>query len=407
MKTKAIQVVSLLSLLSFHAIAADTISLKSSMGDQIVSTLQYGKSIPQSGNLNRHSVSLNSALPAGEIITFSEEGAQQSSRQYYFQVGDAELKNGVEFSTTSLNAVIRISPVAVKGVAPLSKTLLRVFKGNQEYSDTRGLNSLVSSDSLNRNGARFVEGTVAFKMDPSLGFGNFKLQSSDAKGSYILYVYEPNSEWVLNAKTGRSNYLAGDVLSLETQMNRGADAQVFTKLSGFVTSPAGDSIDLSFTSRKGLSNGKLTLPILNTMPRGLWEAHLFTASEVDGVTVYRDLRTAFAVSFATAKLSGDVQLNPAGNLLMGLDIASEGRYQLSGVLYGTDMRGKLGVVARLDSANWFAAGAASMELKLGLYDNRAFNHPYEVRYLQLKDQSRLGVLETRQRALSIPAIKSK
>ena len=132
--------------------------------------------------------------------------------------------------------------------------------------------------------------------------------------------------------------------------------------------------------------------------QGLWELQVF--AQADGVL--RDGKVAFAVARPTARFSGQAAPDPASRqVALPLQVAAAGRYEARGTLYATGRDGQLRPVAQGHAAAWFdGPGAGQLVLP---FDQAAlpagFGAPYELRDLQLQDQSRMAPIESRALAL--------
>ena len=84
-----------------------------------------------------------------------------------------------------------------------------------------------------------------------------------------------------------------------------------------------------------------------------------------------------------------------------LQVAAAGRYEARGTLYATARDGRMKPVAQAHAAGWFdGPGAGQLVLPFGEAALPAgFGAPYELRDLQLQDQSRMAPIESRALAL--------
>ncbi|MDQ3206235.1 MAG: DUF4785 family protein, partial [Pseudomonadota bacterium] len=132
---------------------------------------------------------------------------------------------------------------------------------------------------------------------------------------------------------------------------------------------------------------------------GLWEVQVFAG---DG-TVQRDARTALAVAQPTARLRGAYRFDPFElSFALPLEVGSPGRYEARGTLYATGPGRTLQPVAVAHSAQWATPGQAELQL---VFDRAhlpsGFTAPFELRDLELNDQSRHAPIERRERAVRI------
>ena len=234
-------------------------------------------------------------------------------------------------------------------------------------------------------------------LDPSTGQGRFDLQLDGASGRYVVHVFEPNSDLVLKAQSERSRLLAGDRIEVAASLQRGKSAMAGGVVQAQLVSPSGQSWPM--TVRNGKATGQLPLDADPTP--GLWEVQLFAGAASKDGPVQRDARTAIEVSRPTARLGGGYAFDPgAVSFSLPVQVAAEGRYEVRGVLYATGPRGAMQPVAQAHSANWLPAGQRKLDLAFGRANvPMGYGAPFELRFLELKDQTRLGTLETREVAL--------
>ena len=86
---------------------------------------------------------------------------------------------------------------------------------------------------------------------------------------------------------------------------------------------------------------------------------------------------------------------------LGLETAAAGRYEVRGTLFGTGADGALVPVAVAHSAAPMASGRGELELAFPADLLTGVSAPFEVRDLQLTDQTRMGVLHRQAGALVV------
>ncbi len=314
---------------------------------------------------------------------------EAESREYWMTVDGAALARGVDVSTTAPGALIRVSPA--RGARAMAPAALRVSQGGRAVK----LQSLADSTQLQAAGMPVGAGTSIVKLDA--GAGRYRLQADDARGDYVVHVYEPQSDVVLRARPDRQQVLAGGRMQVAVDMERGG-RPVQGKAQALLVSPDGSSTPVAVRGgRDGRGIARFTLPGASGTAGGLWELQVFAN---DG-EVARDARTAFAVAAPTARLTGDVEADP-GRLRVSLpiEVASTGRFEVRGTLYATAADGAMAPVSQAHAANWFEAG----ERRLTLAFDRAhlpkgYGRPFELRQLELHDQTRMAPIESREYAL--------
>lgn len=331
---------------------------------------------------------------------------QAESREFWADHDATAWQSGVRVHTTRPGALLRISPLATTR-APLQPADLIVERNGRQYGNASALASVASADDLAAGAAPFPAGTTAFRLDASLGAGEFVLRAPAASGGYLLHVFEPDSSDVLKLQATRDSHLAGQSLNLRAQFERSGRLQSLDRVAGVLTAPDGRSFDLAFR-RQFDGSYSASLPAPSAADMGgpvLWEVHAFGAKG----EILRDAKTAVAISNPVARLSGQIEQLPSRAvgtnviLQIGVETAVGSRYQLTGTLWGTDARGQLVPVATAQSAKGLA-GNGSMELRfldeaIGPSHVRA---PFELRDLRLLNQADMGLLERRETAWRSP-----
>jgi hypothetical protein len=117
--------------------------------------------------------------------------------------------------------------------------------------------------------------------------------------------------------------------------------------------------------------------------------------------IQRDARTAFAVVQPTARFDGQAGINAdALRFALPVQVASPGRYEARGTLYATGRDRVLRPVAQAHSAAWMNGGRGMLVLDFEqAHLAPGYGAPFELRQLELHDQTRMAPLETRARAL--------
>lgn len=347
------------------------------------------------GQFERQPVAVAWAMdPAAALAADAPYLAQ--SREYWSAVDAGELKSGFALTTTAPGALVRISPRDHAKSGAVDPGELRLLRDGQPLAAS-AFKRLAGAGELKAAGMDVPDGSVIVQLDDSIGQGRFQLQLSKASGRYLVHVFEPQSDLVLQAQAGRSRLLAGDIIEVAASLQKGGSALAGGVMQAQLVSPSGQTWPMQF------ANGKATgqLPLDADPGLGLWEVQLFAgASSKDG-PVQRDARTAIEVSQPTARLGGDYGFDPgAVKFSLPVQVAAAGRYEVRGVLYATNASGESRPVAQAHSANWLEAGERKLDLAFGPGNlPMGYGAPFELRFLELKDQTRLGTLETRELAL--------
>jgi len=331
--------------------------------------------------------------PAAELALPAAHRAE--SREYWTVAEAAQLRKGLDIDTTAPGAVIRISPEA--GARPVPARGLRVGKGGRWLAEAESVQRRARASELQAVGMAVPEGSMVLQLAESQGRGRFQLQVPDARGRYLVHVFEPASPYVLSAQSRQPRVLAGEELEVAVVLRRNRQALRAARLEGELVSPDGRRFPLDL--RAGLA--RVSVPMLEDTAPGLWEVHVFAGTVDGGQVVQREVRTAVEVARPTARLAGRYAFDArALRLELPVQVAAAGRYELRGTLYATGPDGLSRPVAQAHAAQWLEPGTRRLALPFGAQLlPPGHGAPFEVRHLELKDQSRMGTLETRALAL--------
>ena len=383
--------------------------LPATQGDLVATRLTMEKSAALPTGIERAPVDFAWALEPSEPLS-REAPYVADSREFWTTLDAAQLQKGYRFQTTAPGALMRLSPADGAKRAGLQLSDLDLRMGGKKLDATRDIAVTVDAAQMKAAGVDFGEGTLVFRLAPEAGQGPVQLMAKSARGKYLLHVFEPDSPVSLTLGADRDRALAGDTVTLKAQWNDTGRASRPASLGGVLTSPQGLSIPINFNRAKGGHyEGTVQLPADAGDGLALWEVHTFAVGNGKSGAIPRDAKTSLSVSRPTARLSGEVGTVQAKSgrvaVSLPLDVGAEGRYELRGVLYGSAKDGSMQPFAIAHSARWLEPGkGAAITLDFGdLAAKSGLAAPYELRDLSLNDQARMGLLETRARALRIEA----
>lgn len=335
---------------------------------------------------------------------------ETKSREYWDTRSAAELAEGVAIPTTSAGAIVRLSPAAGTSTKALEARRVVLVKDGQRYENGTGMQTIADVAELEKGAAPFPEGSTVFRIDPSLGAGTFKIEVPQASGNTVVHVFEPNSSLHLDLKADRNAYQAGSQITVSASLRNGEKAIPAGEISGMITTADGQVREFAFVADKaGNYRAQVPADLSADASRGLFEIHAFASAKSEQGRVLRDARTAFAYSVPSARLTGAARnvpvrmRNPVVYLEFDVEVASASRYQIGGVLYGTDAVGKKVPLAMAQSAQQLDPGVHGMTLMYGpdVLDGAKAGAPYEIRDLQLVNQADMGLQEQRELGLVI------
>jgi hypothetical protein len=383
------------------ASAASTTLLPARGGDLVPQKLTAAKAAPRA-DIERAPVAFAWALDPAAPLHDAEKFVAHS-REYWKRVSASELAAGVALNASAPGAVLRLSPIGARAKGALDAAALRLRRAGVELQGEAAFDQLADAEQLKAAGVDFPQHTLAFRIDPALGDGEFVLSLPQAGGDVLLHVFEPEATDTLSLSTAQGVVLDGDTLAIDASF-ASARGKRAGEIVGTVAAPNGRLFDLSFERQGGDAWRALArIDAAAGAGEGLWEVHTTAWSE-DG-TVQRDARTAFAAAAPGAKLAGvaDVARGKGGALRVALplQVAAASRYNVAGVLWGSDADGAMQPFAIAHSAAWLDVGTPSLALEFdaALLAKTGLAAPYELRDLVLTDQATLGTMERRRRAL--------
>lgn len=374
-----------------QSVAADSRLLAAAAHDQVPRTLATlpAPTTPSEKQPLQFSwaISPDSELSLGEPFV-------AESREYWQTVDGADLQRGVGIRTTAPGALIRISPVAdAAQVDPAS------VKVNAAGSPVK-LVQRTTAEQLNKAGLAAATGSVAVQMSGEAAAGQYDVQLPKAQGRYVMHVFEPHSDVKLLASLADDRVLAGSHSQVTVRLQQGEKQATHLQAEAMLVSPSGRSWPVKLAAdASGTLSGPVDIPADAPSERGLWEVQVFAA---DG-TVQRDVRTSIAVAQPTAKLTGAYRFDePRMSFALPVQAGSPGRYELRGTLYATAPDRSLRPVSVAHSAQWLNAGSRAILLTFDrAHLPQGYGAPFELRDLELNDQSRLAPLEKRERAARV------
>lgn len=364
-----------------------------------------GPDVP-SFNEERETVRISWPLAADAELADETEPFVQRSRQYVLDTTDTALRGGVTIDTTAPAALLRITPLEGGEAPHLDQDNLVISRGQQQWRGAEATRHFADRQALAAAGADFGRGSIALQLRPELGQGRFKLRL-DHPGlkqrgrPFVVHVFEPDSPIALRAQARRDHFGAGERIAVALQLEGAGGSADARDLRGFLVSPGGERmVPLTFSDGRGGVVAEADLSgldraaLLRDWQPGLWEVHSYYDGRVKGKKVLRDAATAIAISPATAELAGHPVAGDTLSLTVPVTAHHAGRYEVRGVLYGSDAAGRMVPAAAAQSAAWLDRGNGAIELSVepGHID-KAISAPFEFRQIRLADQSRLARLE--------------
>lgn len=385
--------------LASTGLMAQSLSLQPAQAGDLVATATIAGPRSVQANDSRDAVEYFQTLEPGSVLGTSHRPAGES-RDYWQRLDGSRLRDGYALALTAPGAVVMVSPGT--RATPLLREQIHIVHGGQVLSAEQATDTLVNADDLRATGMSPTAGSVGFRLRSGLE-NDATLRIAEANGDYVLHVFEPRSPYALNLGLGTDIVHAGGAIDGQFSVSGGARIDAATAL---LVAPDGSHHDLAVSSTRQGSHIRARAPAAISAQPGLWEVRSGIAAGHRDRAFQRDIRLAFAVVAPTARLDGNVNsFNRRGDgalmLNFGVEVASAGRYELRGVLYGHDGSGQSVPIGVAHYANWLNPGAGKLELAFPLDATAKFSPPFELRDLRLSDQSAVAVIERREHALVI------
>jgi hypothetical protein len=340
--------------------------------------------------------------------TTAPAGPAMESRQYWVDTTGRGLEKGLKLPLSAPGAIVRVSALHADSGLLLDAQRLQVSVDGRSLSTTQagGLDILTGRD-LQAQGLSVPSDSLAFQLPDGGEPRSLQLQlaGAPAEQALVVHVFEPESEWVGRLSAPRHNYVAGDEIRLDVSLANADERFAAQSVQAVLVSPdAAQAWPLEVTA-DGFGLAGVTPGSLPDAGEGLYEVHAYLHGRQGDALVRRDLKVAVNIATPTARLSDRLEsLDSAGlSVGLGVEVAAAGRYQVSGQVWGTAPNGSLQPLAMAQTAAVLEPGKGELKLEVpaDLLRESGLSAPFEVRELQLLDQGRMAVLESRSRGFTI------
>lgn len=336
-------------------------------------------------------------------------GPAMESRQYWIDTTGHGLEKGLKLPLSAPGAIVRISALHADTGVMLDASRLQVRVDGQSLPVTSGAGGLevFSGSDLQAQGMSVPTDSLAFKL-PKRGQPDtlsLKLSGASASQALVVHVFEPESAWVGKLSAGRHNYLTGGRIDLDIGLVKGDERFAADSIQAVLVSPdAARDWPLEVTA----DGFELTGTVPKNLPaagEGLYEVHAYLQGRQGDTMIRRDLKVAVNIAAPTARLTQHIEsVDDAGlSVDLGVEVANAGRYQVSGQVWGTAADGSLQPLAMTQTAAVLEPGESGLQLNVpaDLLLESGLTAPFEVREVQLLDQGRMAVLESRSQGFTI------
>ena len=344
-------------------------------------------------NNSHDAVSFSYKLDAKQKLNFDSQPFIENSRQYWLDTSADKLQKGLSLSVTGGETIIRISPLTNDKSIQLTANDIHIKNNGRD----KNIQVFANSQDLKATGAVFSDNSIALKLQAQAGTLNLKVDTNIGDIPFVIHVFEPNSDYVLSLTASKATYRSNEKITINTNL-LSVNKNINTNLQGYINRPDGSVLgELKFSLDKaGNYSAKLDAVGSQGLAQGLWEVHVFAKSQDKGIEIMRDAQTSFAVDLNTAAFSNNLQII-SDSIKVGINVGLASRYEVRGVLMGTDPASKeLKPIAMTMAANWLKAGTQSITLPIDkqLIAESKLIAPFAIKNVQLTNQSYLAPVQT-------------
>ncbi len=335
-------------------------------------------------------------------LSLQAHAYESISDEYWLEVTGEQLNKGLNLDISNPGALIRLSAKQIKngssvlGLA-IDPSKVQLLKNNQVLQTP--FKQTISQQQLAT--ANVFPNSSAMQLDKSMGKGTFTLQVNqplNVKQHYMVNVKEKNSPYKLHLSIAKQSYLAGEKITFNSFVNNTANknlAKLTTNVNNaYIQTPSGEKFNVNLQK----SNGKFQVQVpQSNLPakRGaLYELYVNSQANDKGIKIRRNAKVAFAIAQPTARLQSNFSVNGKAASI-NLNVASEGRYEVSGLVYGTSKNGTQLPIMISRSAYYLQPGEQVVQLKFDpkILAASGLQAPFTVKQLRLMDQSRMALLQ--------------
>jgi len=341
--------------------------------------------------------------------TSAPAGPAMESQQYWVDTTGRSLERGLKLPLSAPGAIVRVSALHADTGVLLDANRLKISVDGQSLSVTHedlDLKLLTGSD-LQAQGLSVPSDSLAFQL-PKRGQPNrlrLQLAGVPANQPLVVHVYEPESAWRGRLSADRHSYLAGNTLQLDVSLVNGDERFAAQSVQAVLVSPdAAHAWPLELAA-DGFGLKGVAPQSLPEAGEGLYEVHAYLESRQGDIRIRRDLKLAVDIAVPTARLTGQIDTGSDAGLTidLGVEVATAGRYQISGQVWGTAEDGSLQPLAMAQTATVLEPGKGQLQLDVpaDLLVESGLSAPFQVRQVRLLDQGRMSLLESRSHGFSI------
>tara|TARA_R110000737_G_scaffold89824_3_gene122294 strand:- start:3203 stop:4426 length:1224 start_codon:yes stop_codon:yes gene_type:complete len=348
--------------------------------------------------IEQKSLHFSQALAKNSTLSFAVKPYTSISDEYWLEVTGKQLNSGITLAITKPGALIRLSgkksedPTQVESIA-IDPEQIELSQGQQILS--KAFSQKVSQQQFAT--ANIFPNSSAVELAQHLGRGEFKLKVNQALNSderYLVNVKEKGSKHKLTLSIPSQTLIAKQNIMFDMTMSNSQGKLTNSKHNAHIKTPEGETIAVNYQEVNGKYSIKLPEMPANKNYGKLYELHIASQGNDKGLKVNRNGKVAFAIARPTAKMTSNIAVNLT-HAMIELDIASEGRYEISAIISGVNKQGKEEQVMLSRSAHYLQPGLQQVNLDFDtqLLKTLQVLPPYQLSEMRLVDQSRMALLQ--------------
>tara|TARA_R110000737_G_scaffold259348_2_gene267911 strand:+ start:17 stop:1240 length:1224 start_codon:yes stop_codon:yes gene_type:complete len=348
--------------------------------------------------IEQKSLHFSQALAKNTGLSFAVTPYTSISDEYWLEVTGKQLNSGIALTITKPGALIRLS--GKKSENPTHVDSIAIDPEQIELSQGKQILSKAFSQSVSQQQfatANIFPNSSAVKLAQHVGRGEFKLKVNQALNSderYLVNVKEKGSKYTLTLSIPSQTLIAKQHIMLDMTMSNSQGKLTNSKHNAHIKTPGGEILAVNYQEVNGKYSIKLPDMPANKSYGELYELHIASQGNDNGLKVNRNGKVAFAIAKPTAKMTSNIAVNLT-HAMIELDIASEGRYEISAIISGLNKQGNEEKVMLSRSAHYLQPGLQQVNLDFDtqLLKTLQVLPPYQLSEMRLVDQSRMALLQ--------------
>jgi len=350
--------------------------------------------------IEHQTVHFSQAIAKGSRLGKSAQKYTNISDEFWLEVSGQALNNGINLHVSQPQALIRLTAKRQPGSwlpdnHAINPAAIKIFKRNKAINNA--FTHKVTKEQYAT--ANIFPNSSAVQLSKNAGSGLFQLQVTDSLSPhqrYLINVKEKGSRYIQRLSVAKQNFVKGRKISFNLALISDDIPLTDVRHQAFIKTPLGENHEVILERKKEKFVFDMPHHEQQDSYGALYELHVTSQWQDGGTQVRRDGKFAFSLVTPTASIANLGSITAAG-LPLSLNVASEGRYEVSGVVYGLNKKGRYRPIMRSHSAYFLTSGQQSIVIAFDqeILNRSSFKAPYQLRRLSLKDQSRMAVLSTR------------